>query len=450
MQLQVAHQVNAHLNSEVERLTLAVDALEQEKAAFQRHIKDLAQKLVAMRAQLPEAAAAAAQAAEEEAAEEAEAAAAGGELQSDAFAAAQRGQAGSDGSGGSGGSGGEGGEQPWLAEAAWQRMQVAGRRQGWLADPEEVVLGEVIGRGTFGVVHQATWRGGCVAVKRVQPRSREQATTFVREVEALALLRHPHVMQLYAACVRPPGDFWLVCELLSGGTLAEWLYGGPTARRLPARSLSERLKMALDVARGMQALEAHEPQILHRDLKPSNVVAAGSLHPPTPPDCHPALAELLASIFSPDPLERPSFGLIVARLEAVLHDPQPVAPAAAAPVAMLVPLTADEGSKRAWALIEMQGELERKDGGTLDEAFDVGTLSVSSSGSVLLTIGYHQLEGKRMELKKPFAVLDRVTGSGSGEEGQDSTQYKVIGVVREKILFKARPRALITKPGGKK
>lgn len=233
----------------------------QEKSAFQRHIKDLAQKLVALRAQLPEAAAAAAQAAEEDAVEEAEAAAAGGELQSDAFAAAQRGQAGSEDSGGSSGSGGQAGEQPFLAEAAWQRMQAAGRRQGWLADPKEVVLGDVIGRGTFGaillglpkshavqgwccsacavltsnagdntsraslstlptflaptgVVHQATWRGGCVAVKRVQPHSREQATTFVREVEALALLRHPHVMQLYAACVRPPGDFWLICELL--------------------------------------------------------------------------------------------------------------------------------------------------------------------------------------------------------------------------------------------
>ena len=58
----------------------------------------------------------------------------------------------------------------------------------------------------------------------------------------------------------------------SGGTLATWLYGGPTARRVPARSLSERLKMALDVARGMQALEQHTPQVLHRDLKPSNVV----------------------------------------------------------------------------------------------------------------------------------------------------------------------------------
>ncbi|KAL4452232.1 hypothetical protein ABPG75_007894 [Micractinium tetrahymenae] len=111
---------------------------------------------------------------------------------------------------------------------------------------------------------------------------------------------------------------------------------------------------------------------------------------------------------------------------------------------MLVPLTAEEGSSRPWALLEMQGELERKDGGSLEEAFDVGTLSVSSSGSVLLTIGYHQLEGKRVELKKPFAVLDRT----SSEEG-GSTGFKVIGVVREKILFKARPRALITKPGGK-
>lgn len=49
--------------------------------------------------------------------------------------------------------------------------------------------------------------------------------------------------------------------------------------------------------------------------------------------------------------------------------------------AMLVPLSSDEGSSRPWAMIEMQGELERKDGGSLEEAFDVGTLSVSSSVS---------------------------------------------------------------------
>ena len=40
---------------------------------------------------------------------------------------------------------------------------------------------------------------------------------------------------------------------------------------------------------------------------------------------------------------------------------------------------------------------------------------------MLLTIGYHQLEGKRMELKKPFAVLDRVSpGSGGGSPSSGS------------------------------
>lgn len=31
-------------------------------------------------------------------------------------------------------------------------------------------------------------------------------------------------------------------------------------------------------------------------------------------------------------------------------------------------------------------------------------------GAIQLHIGYHQLEGKRVELKKPYAVLDKVAG----------------------------------------
>ena len=70
-----------------------------------------------------------------------------------------------------------------------------------------------------------------MAVKRVRPQRREDATNFVREVEALSALRHPHVMQLYAACIRPPADFWLVCELLRCGDAPRqcvwwWAVGG--------------------------------------------------------------------------------------------------------------------------------------------------------------------------------------------------------------------------------
>ena len=39
----------------------------------------------------------------------------------------------------------------------------------------------------------------------------------------------------------------------------------------PGAAWSEKLRMALGVAQGMQALEAAEPPVLHRDLKPSNV-----------------------------------------------------------------------------------------------------------------------------------------------------------------------------------
>ncbi|KAL6780557.1 hypothetical protein ACKKBF_B12635 [Auxenochlorella protothecoides x Auxenochlorella symbiontica] len=106
---------------------------------------------------------------------------------------------------------------------------------------------------------------------------------------------------------------------------------------------------------------------------------------------------------------------------------------------MLVPVSGASGELPAWAMIEMQGEIERKDGGGLDEKFDIGTLSTSSTGSIFLTIGYHQLEGSRVPLKKPFAILEKDTSEGS-------TGYQVVGVVREKYKFSARPRPLISKP----
>ena len=87
-------------------------------------------------------------------------------------------------------------------------------------------------------------------------------------------------------------------------------------------------------------------------------------------------------------------------------------------------------------------------------------------------MGNHLLEGTFIELKKPFAVLKKEGGrsgnggGGGGAEGRlerhsggggggdnssgssnstDNTRYKVVGVVRRKCLFKARPRALIAR-----
>lgn len=48
-----------------------------------------------------------------------------------------------------------------------------------------------------------------------------------------------------------------------------------------------------------------------------------------------------------------------------------------------------------------------------------------------------------MELKKPLAVLERRRESGS-------TLYEVVGVVRKKLLFSERPRAVVQSSSGPK
>ena len=46
----------------------------------------------------------------------------------------------------------------------------------------------------------------------------------------------------------------------------------------PKHPLGTRLKMALDVARGMAAMEAARPPLLHRDLKPTNIFIGACPH----------------------------------------------------------------------------------------------------------------------------------------------------------------------------
>lgn len=75
-----------------------------------------------------------------------------------------------------------------------------------------------------------------------------------------------------------------------------------------------------------------------------------------------------------------------------------------------------------------------------------------------ITIGYHEIEGKRIALKRPLAILERqpqAAGAAGAAAPVDeeaapspsSDAFAVIGVVRHRFLFKGRPRALITKPG---
>lgn len=78
------------------------------------------------------------------------------------------------------------------------------------------------------------------------------------------------------------------------------------------------------------------------------------------------------------------------------------------------------------------------------------------------------LEGKAQTLKKPLVVLSKIPMAGEGDEIQykvgsysgsvafnsynelllkeTDIMLQVVGIVREKYLFKSRPRAIISKP----
>ena len=49
----------------------------------------------------------------------------------------------------------------------------------------------------FGQTYLGCWRGGDLAVKCVRVSKESEAASFLREVAALAALRHPNVMQFY-------------------------------------------------------------------------------------------------------------------------------------------------------------------------------------------------------------------------------------------------------------
>ncbi|XP_025055164.1 mitogen-activated protein kinase kinase kinase 7 isoform X5 [Alligator sinensis] len=73
---------------------------------------------------------------------------------------------------------------------------------------------EVVGRGAFGVVCKAKWRGKDVAIKQIESESERKA--FIVELRQLSRVNHPNIVKLYGACLNP---VCLVMEYAEGGSL---------------------------------------------------------------------------------------------------------------------------------------------------------------------------------------------------------------------------------------
>uniref|UniRef100_A0A671XAA8 Mitogen-activated protein kinase kinase kinase 7 n=1 Tax=Sparus aurata TaxID=8175 RepID=A0A671XAA8_SPAAU len=137
---------------------------------------------------------------------------------------------------------------------------------------EDIEVEAAVGRGTFGVVFKAIWKGKDVAIKTIE--SENERNAFLVELRQLSRVNHPNIVKLYGSCDNP---VCLVMEYAECGSLYNLLH---SADPQPHYTAAHAMSWCLQCAQGVAYLHAMKPKaLIHRDLKPPNLllVARGTV-----------------------------------------------------------------------------------------------------------------------------------------------------------------------------
>lgn len=162
------------------------------------------------------------------------------------------------------------GAKPLMAP---MRVQNARDVPEYEIDPKELDFTNSIDL-TKGTYRVALWQGTQVAVKQLEDffSDEDKVRAFMDELALLQKVRHPNVVQFLGA-VTQSNPMMIVTEYLPKGDLHAYL------RRKGALKPALAVKLALDIARGMNYLHEHKPEaIIHRDLEPSNILRDDTGH----------------------------------------------------------------------------------------------------------------------------------------------------------------------------
>jgi len=104
-----------------------------------------------------------------------------------------------------------------------------------------------------------------VALKLIKRgmESKEVLARFDSERQALALMSHPNIAQVYDAGTTTDGRPYFVMEFVQGVPVTQYC----DTNRL---TTNERLELFTQICDGVQ--HAHHKGVIHRDIKPSNVL----------------------------------------------------------------------------------------------------------------------------------------------------------------------------------
>ncbi|KAM8876392.1 tyrosine-protein kinase Fes/Fps isoform 1-T1 [Synchiropus picturatus] len=139
----------------------------------------------------------------------------------------------------------------------------------WVMDHQDVILGNLIGRGNFGEVYSGRLRSTNlpVAVKSCKENlAPEHRSKFLMEARILKQYDHPNIVKLIGVCTQKQ-PIYIIMELVQGGDFLSFLR--QDGDRLKPKQL---VKMTENVAAGMEYLE--KKKCIHRDLAARNCLVA--------------------------------------------------------------------------------------------------------------------------------------------------------------------------------
>ncbi|CAM6086490.1 unnamed protein product [Calypogeia fissa] len=97
-----------------------------------------------------------------------------------------------------------------------------------------------------------------------------------------------------------------------------------------------------------------------------------------------------------------------------------------------------------WAMIELQGSIEIQQSALHQklETLTIGSLCMRPGDKFTFVVGYHELEGSKVSLKKPLAVLKKkvvedemqIDSSDRSLRGSPGVEMEVVGIISHKLF----------------